>query len=134
MTYADTSILGDAIPWRWDADSQNRLQVLLSTVSTRTGQWYFWQEASNIDNSVVSATNAISPGINVPYNIASRHGSTFVNGAEDGTVLTANTSPTALPDLSSTDLSLGFDYMGNIGTFRVWSQDIGDDGIEEATA
>ena len=69
-----------------------------------------------------------------PYSIASRHGSTFINGAVDGVALTANTTPVALPDLSSTDLSLAFDYMGTIKTFRIWDKDLGDTGIAEATA
>ena len=75
-----------------------------------------------------------SSGINVPFNIASRHGSTFINGAVDGTALTANTTPIALPDLSATDLKLGYDFMGTIGKFRVWSDDLTDTGIATASA
>ena len=69
-----------------------------------------------------------------PYSIASRHGSTFINGAVDGIALTANTTPTALPDLSSTDLALAYNYMGTIRTFRIWDKDLGDTGIAAATA
>jgi hypothetical protein len=39
----------------------------------------------------------------------------------------------ALPDLSATDLTLGFDYNGTIKTFRIWSQDLGDSGLVAAT-
>ena len=56
-----------------------------------------------------------------------------VNGAVDGVALTANTTPTALPDLSATDLQLGYDYMGTVKTLRMWAQDIGDAGLVEAT-
>jgi hypothetical protein len=38
-----------------------------------------------------------------------------------------------LPDLSATNLQLGFDYNGTIRTFRIWSKDIGDAGLVEAT-
>jgi len=69
----------------------------------------------------------------VPINVSSRHGSTFVNLATDGTSYTANTTPTALPDLSSTDLNLADNYMGTISEFRVWDKDLGDAGIVEAT-
>ena len=92
------------------------------------------QEESNIEDAVTSANDYFSPDILVPYNIASRHGSTFINGAVNGVALTANTTPTALPDLSSTDLSLGYTYMGTIKTFRVWNVDITDTGLVEATA
>jgi hypothetical protein len=51
----------------------------------------------------------------------------------DGTALTANTTPTALPDLSSTDLQLGYDYMGTVKLLRMWNQDLGDAGIALAS-
>jgi hypothetical protein len=85
--------------------------------------------------SIVSegAINAYSPDTNVPFNIAARHGSTFINAAHEGTLLTANTTPTILPDLSATDLDLGQIFMGTIGQFRMWSDDLGDVGITEAS-
>jgi hypothetical protein len=59
---------------------------------------------------------------------------TFLNGAVDGVALTANTTPTNLPDLSATDLELAYDYMGTVERFRVWGLDLGDGGIELASA
>ena len=133
MTYADENS-GEEVGFvSWEEDTDNKIKSYLRT-NTGTGGNVFVQEDSNVGDAVLGSGTAYSPGINVPYNIASRHGSTFVNGAVNGTALTANTTPTSLPDLSSTDLSLGYDYMGNIGTFRVWSQDIGDDGIAAVTA
>ena len=73
-------------------------------------------------------------GVLVPFNIASRHGSTFINASIDGVAITADTSPTVMPDLEPSDLSLAHDkYMGTISTFRVWDKDLGDAGIVEAT-
>jgi hypothetical protein len=82
---------------------------------------------------VQGSVTAYTPGVLVPYNIASRHGSTFINGAVDGVALTADTTPVALPDLSATDFNLGFDYMGTISMLRVWADDLADVGIAEAT-
>lgn len=76
---------------------------------------------------------SFSPGVNVPFNIASRHGSTFINGAVDGVALTADLTPVALPNLSATNLQLGYKFMGTIGSFRVWADDIGDAGLVTAT-
>jgi hypothetical protein len=42
-------------------------------------------------------------------------------------------TPTGLPDLSASNLGLGFKYNGTIRTFRIWAQDIGDAGLVEAT-
>jgi hypothetical protein len=105
----------------------------LDTNGLDTGGVRFRQEANNVitDNSIAYA---YSPGIFQPYNIAGRHGSTFINGAADGTVGTVITTPVDFPDLSSTNFQIGYKYMGNIGKLRVWAADIGDDGIEEASA
>jgi hypothetical protein len=93
----------------------------------------FLQRDAGTSDFTASPADTYSPGINVPFNIASRHGSTFINGAVDGTALTADTTPVALPDLSATDLELGYDFMGTIKTFRIWADDIGDAGLEAST-
>jgi hypothetical protein len=94
----------------------------------------FLQENAGVIDTVAGGDTDYSPGILVPYNIASRHGMTFINGAVDGVALTANTTPTNLPDLSATDLNLAYDYMGTVERFRVWGVDLGDGGIELASA
>jgi hypothetical protein len=132
MTYADTDIFNEVILNRWEQDVNNSIRQILSTSGAATGAPTFRQaQAGTVSLSYFSST--YSPGVLVPYNIASRHGSTFVNGAADGTALTANTTPTALPDLSATDLYLGYDYMGTIKEFAIWNVDLTDAGIVEAT-
>ena len=106
---------------------------MLSTYQARTGAIYWVQESGNVLDAVTGPATSYSPDTNVPFNFASRHGSTFINGAISGTLLTANTTPTALPALSSTDLELGSTFMGTIGQFRMWDEDITDAGITEAS-
>ena len=106
----------------------------VQTTNTRTGQIAISQRATGSGLDYVSgAIDTYTPDINVPFNVASRHGSTFLNGAHEGTLLTANTTPTILPDLSSTNLELGYIFMGTIGQFRVWDEDLTDAGITEAS-
>jgi hypothetical protein len=126
MTYADTNSNPEARLFHW-VSGANYIRFDLRTDSTRTGGMSFYQ--SPPATQVASSDLYYSPDILVPYNIASRHGSTFLNGALSGTALTANTTPTALPDLSSTDLDLAYDYMGTIRTFRIWDADLTDEGI-----
>jgi hypothetical protein len=134
MTYADTGAVTEASFVNWVVDSNNEIRIALQTFSTDVGQINFLQDESGYTQvEVASAIDALSPDIFVPFDIASRHGSTFINGAIDGVALTANTTPTALPDLSATDLNLAYDYMGTVGTFRIWDRDITDDGLVEAT-
>ena len=134
VTYAEDGGNNTALPWRWRLDSSNILYNTISTAGTRTGQPRFiQQQATSGYDEVIGANNVYSPNINVPFNFAGRYGSTFLNGAHEGTLLTANTTPTALPDLSSTNLELGYIFMGTIGQFRMWDEDLGDTGIEEAS-
>jgi hypothetical protein len=133
MTYADEGDFQQVQLIQWQLDGNNNILHRLRTHSTRTGQFYYAQEAAGVPDEVFSADTYLSPGINVPFNIASRHGSTFVNGAVDGVALTADTTPVALPDLSATDLNLGYDYMGTIKLFRMWAEDLADAGIAPAS-
>ena len=140
MTYADTGkgvgpndTTGEVILYRWRSDTANFIVNALNTGAAATGGLFFMQEVANLGKWVYTGDTYYSPSTNVPVNIASRHGSTFVNGAVDGTALTANTTPVALTDLSAADFDLGYDFMGTIGTFRVWAQDLTDEGIVDAT-
>ena len=123
----DGTVTGDTYtPTRWYLDANNAiLQDIGSTDFT------FTQEAAGVVDTVTGGS--FTSGVNTPFNIASRHGSTFINGAVDGTALTADTTPVALPDLSATDLQLGYDYMGTVKLLRMWNQDLGDAGIAEAS-
>jgi len=134
MTYADEDNISQVETVYWYADSDNNVRLRIATNGGDIGQPTFQQSASATADAVVGATDAYSPNILVPYNLASRHGSTFINGAVDGVALTENDTPVALPDLSSTDLSLAYTYMGTLKTFRMWNRDIGDTGIAEATS
>jgi len=134
MTYTDNDLAIEVSFHTWRLTSTDFINARLSTQSSRTGQVTFYQREAISGQDIVGSINAAyAPGINVPFSIASRHGSTFINGAVDGTALTANTTPTALPDLSTTDFDIGPTFMGNIGKLRVWAEDLGDTGIEEAS-
>ena len=141
MTYADTGTGtgaqdtsgGNAIPYAWAANPSSTYLVCKVGTDNGTGQVRFAQETSGVYDYVLSGGSVYSPGVNVPFNIASRHGSTFINGAVDGVALTADLTPVALPDLSATNLQLGYTFMGTIGSFRIWADDIGDAGLVTAT-
>ena len=136
MTYADTGVQYEVQQYRWRlVDSANLISTSMGTSGGKTGQPFFTQRQSTSGTDSVSGGNTdYSPDVNVPFNLAARHGSTFLNGAHEGTLLTVNTTPTILPDLSATDLELGQLFMGTIGQFRMWDEDITDAGITEASA
>jgi len=133
ITYADEGVEAQQTFARWYDDANNYITIDLDTDSTDTGEVNFEQQDGTGGTGTVTA-DTYSPGILVPYNIASRNTSTAINGATDGTAGTEDTTPTVLPDLSAKDFSLGYDYMGTIAQFRAWNVDIGDAGIAEASS
>jgi hypothetical protein len=135
MTNLATTSFDDSRLVRWRFDPNNEIDLNIDTLlPSLTGQVRVRQRANGgTYREVKSSGTAYTDGILTPFNISSRHGSTFINGAVDGVALTANTTPTALPDLSNTDLQIAHDFMGTIGTFRQFAGDIGDAGLVTAT-
>jgi len=138
VTYADTDSAPETTFLKWLATG-NEIQQTMWTNSANTGVVAFQQRASSVIDRILEASpGSYSPGINVPMSLASRHGSTFINGAVDGTALTANTTPTAFPDLSATDLVIAPSGGPQvIQEFIMWGDttgDIGDAGIAETSA
>jgi hypothetical protein len=110
----------------WTADADNGLLV-----QSGASDFTFTQEAATVVDTVTGGS--YTSGINVPFNIASRHGSTFINGAVDGTALTADLTPTALADLTTADFQIGPDFMGHIQELPLYAADVGDIGLKEIT-
>lgn len=132
MDYADEGAV-EAVFYQWYLNNSNRIVADLRASGVDTGKPYFFQVAAGTLDDVDGTIDAYQAGLNVPFNIASRHGTTFINGAVGGTALTENTTPVALPDLSNTDLSIAYDFMGTISNFRIWNNDLGNAGIAKAT-
>jgi hypothetical protein len=138
VTYADTDSNNEAQFVQWGSSGTAFIQQTLVTNSWFTGQIQFSQSALSDANYVGSSQVAYAPGINVPMSFASRHGSTFLNGAVDGTALTVNTTLTAFPDLTTTDLIIAPSGGPQvIQRFIMWggtTGDIGDTRVAETSA
>ncbi|MDB4350215.1 hypothetical protein OAA38_00220 [bacterium] len=135
MTFADEDQSLQHQLWNWKKDNNNLIRVNYDTHSTYgSGRISFQQVENNVYDLVNTGSNVLAPGTLVSFNIASRHGSTFTNAAVDGTALTEDATPTALPDLSASDLQIATDFMGTIRTFRQFAGDIGDAGLATATS
>jgi hypothetical protein len=114
----------------------------------------FYTVANSDDGSVLAQTRTVAdgfyslresfaqfaPGINVPVKTASRHASVAneLNTAVDGVSATAIATGGALPaNLASYEIELVVNgresYIGYIGEFRQWNDDIADAGIAEAS-
>lgn len=133
MTYADENSTIQAVFYNWSLSSNDNIQAILATNSTRVGEFRVSQD-STTDGANALAAQVFNPGVNVPFNISSRHLSSEFQLAYGGTTSSIDSDPTVLPDLSATDMELGSNgFNGFISEFRMWGTDIGDSGIEEVT-
>lgn len=133
MDYADED-QGVATSWvNWRLDSNNRIRSYITETVGDVGKPFFLQKTAGVEGFVVGAVAQYSPGLSVPFNWSMRNTNSAINGANEGTVLTASTTPTALPAVSATVCLIADDFMGTIAKFRQWDADLGDAGIAEAT-
>lgn len=139
MTYADTGT-NNELTFLDQQFGNEQISYRLRTDSTRDGAIEVYQRAAGVLDVVATVSNSVYfPGINVPFSIASRHGDSFLNGAVDGIAMPENTTPTILPDLSTTPIAIrasgGPLYLEEM---RIWVESavdkITDALIEEASA
>ena len=101
----DGTVTGNTYtPTRWYLDANN---AILQDIGS--SDFTFTQEAAGVVDTVTGGS--FTSGVNMPFNFASTHASTLLAASVGGISLKDNTTPTALPDLPSTDLSLGYSFM-----------------------
>jgi len=137
MTYADDG--GSETLFNWGSTNADRLTANVLTAGGASGRLSFIQNtdgAANADATEVG--NSLSPGINQAFNIATRSTTSACNLAISGTAITAG-SPGGIPDLSAENFLLG-NNISNLQSLLfieqllIWDNDLGDTGIEEASA
>ncbi|WP_371398926.1 hypothetical protein [Marinovum algicola] len=141
MTYADTGAGpssggagGEACLYLWKNGSTDWIDAVLSGTTTRTGEMNFRQrEGASGLTGVNTGPSYYSPGVNVPFSVAARHGPTYVNGAADGVAL-SGAAPTALANLAAIDFSLGQNFMGIFKSFAMNAGSPADAGIAGVSA
>ena len=134
MTYADDNLTTQSAFYNWSLSASDNIQAILATNSTRVGELRVSQD-STTDGANSLAVQVFNPGVNVPFNISSRHLPSEFQLAYDGTTSSIDSDPTVLPDLSATDIVLGGNgFNGFISEFRMWGTDIGDSGIAGVTS
>jgi len=144
MTYADLDGTIDPkskptqdIPYfyRWKAADTEWIASQAITNAARTGRIATNQNAGGtFDESSEPDPGSLTPGLTVAFNIATRHTSSAIQLAISGSAQSENATVSGLPTLSSTDITLIPTGVGYIEEFLMWDEDIGDTGIEEASA
>ena len=88
MSFADRNQQDEVVIFDWAAGIDDYIRTAVNTdAASGTGAVEFSQKDGMIERAKLSAINTYTPGTNVPFSHASRHGSSFVNGAHEGTLL-----------------------------------------------
>lgn len=132
VSYSDNDMATEVGFVMWQDTLQNRIYTALDTRATKQGSFQFVQVAGGTLDNVVE--EVLSPGLNVPFSFCTTHASTFVAAAVNGTSLTTNTTPTALPDLSATEVELLPTFNGTVKWITYWDKDIGSTGRLEGSS
>lgn len=133
VTFVDDNSTENIRFFFWRVDNDNFVYFDIDT-NVGESRLQLVQKSAGAIEVIVSGDAPFPQGVNTPFSVASRHGATFVNGAYDGTALTADETPTTLADLTSVDFQIAFNGIVCIKSIRIWAVDIGDDGIAEASA
>ena len=131
-TYADTDNAAEQTLFDWRVDADNRITLTLDTAGANTGAMTL--TVLNGGTSVsVSATEQLTAGVDVPARVAWRVTPSEINLAVFGVVETAVANTAGVPDLSAADASVFEDFNGIADRVLLWSSDIGDSGLDEAS-
>ena len=86
----------------------------------------------NGGSSATSSTTAeLTPGVNVPFNIAWRVNGSNINIAMDGTAETQTVTAIGVPDLSTASISTG--GILSLEYEPLWGVDVDDPGLVSAS-
>ena len=130
-TFADEGVAGQVKLVDIRADANNRITLSIDTDGTRTGTLTLTVVNGGVSASV-SAASELPPGMLSGFGLAWRVTGAEINIALDGVAAVAVANTAGVPDLSSTALVFG--GMGFRKQALFWSADIGDAGLEEASA
>lgn len=132
MSYADINVSNTVVHYEWGNPS-NRIGWRVDTNGVLTGRPRLFQQAGGGNLSVEGPDDHYTPGVRVPFSMATRSTATQANIAYEGTLSTQGT-PAGLADTSAQ--SMRFGVVGpetTISLIRLWPEDIGNTGIQEAS-
>lgn len=117
----------------WTINANNRISISADGTGAAIGRAAFIFGDTAGTDLLFGPDGLFSVGVNKPFSLAGRFTGAEFNGAANGTAYTKNTSVTALPDLTATNMAVCTAFNGFISENIVWGEDIGDAGIAEAS-
>lgn len=132
-SYEDEGLNPQVRMMLWQADSSNRIRLQLNTVDARTGQFIAFTQKDGVANSALSASDAYSPGVEVPFSVAAVLTATEIEGFYSG-VSTGKVTHGGLPNLLASPIELFPNGTGTIEQFAIYVGNPGAAALLEATS
>ena len=132
MSYTDTNNANQLEFYRREFDNYNYISNRLSTLGAITGRVTPRNRIATVAMSSAKAVDQYVPGIDLAFNIATRHTDTTIQGAERGDLLTAGGTVTGVADMAGVPVYFGGGQV-TVKKLRVWVADIGSAGITLAS-
>lgn len=129
LSYADTGANAVARPWlRFGTD---RFYVELNTGGANVGQLQF---VGGVGASLTStASDVLTPGVNVPFNIAGLYSADRTLGAYDGNLLTPVVHSNGIPTFTTEPLQIMPNGNAIIKKIRIFTEYVSDAVLAEMT-
>lgn len=130
ITYTDNGSAAEATFVDLKVDNNNRIIVKLDTAGAKTGTVKL-QMINGGSLATATAVAELTPGTDVPYNIAWRVTSTEISISLNGAAAVTTATALGIPDLSTSSILDDGDITRELD--RYWASDIGEAGIVEAS-
>jgi len=129
-TFADEDSATQKLIYDRRVDAGNRITLALDTAGANTGKLTL-TIMNGGTSATISTTADLTPNINEPFNVAFTCAANELGIALNGTAETRVSHALGLPDLSAVVAT--FKGMGTRSLIREWSDDLTDEGLEEAS-
>jgi len=118
--------------WRWRETDWSR--YLLTKIDNNPTDGLFITQHDDDTVSTKIMSEMFTPGSDIPFSIATRHGAGVLQAAVNGTLLSLDATPDAMPSLSTVVMELGFKGVFTMEQFAMWHEDIGASAITSASS
>jgi hypothetical protein len=132
VTYADNNSAAETVFLRVYQDASNNMDHRISTLSGNTGLIQVRVESVNVVDTALSSTQ-LSPGVNVPFAIATRYTSSAAQVALNGTAGTENGTIASITDMSATAFEPFNTMNGFVSEIRYLGADTAEADMETVT-
>jgi hypothetical protein len=123
----------NAAPFRWEADSNNYTDMVISTNGSHVGRPYFRSKKDGVTKEEFGAFDALDLGVEIPFSLGFVLSATEIEGFYNG-VSTGKTTHGGMANLLASPLQIFPVGSATLKDFRLWFEALPSADLLEATA